>query len=75
MVHVHDVKVMKERGELEMEEVSGYVICIHNNQWWLGCVLEKDLENVQLNSVCFIRLVQVDHSDILVHQRLSLCHY
>jgi len=28
-----DVKVMKERGELEMEEVSGYVICIHNNQW------------------------------------------
>ena len=39
---------MKERGELEMEEVSGYVICIHNNQWWLGCVLEKDLENVQV---------------------------
>ena len=33
---------MKERGELEMEEVSGYVICIHNNQWWLGC------ENVQV---------------------------
>ena len=43
-----DVKVMKERGELEMEEVSGYVICIHSNQWWLGCVLEKDLENVQV---------------------------
>ena len=43
-----NVKVMKERGELEMEEVSGYVICIHNNQWWLGCVLEKDLENVQV---------------------------
>ena len=43
-----DVKVMKECGELEMEEVSGYVICIHNNQWWLGCVLEKDLENVQV---------------------------
>ena len=42
-----DVKVMKERGELEMEEVSVYVICIHNNQWWLGCVLEKDMENVQ----------------------------
>ena len=39
---------MKECGELEMEEVSGYVICIHNNQWWLGCVLEKDLENVQV---------------------------
>jgi len=31
-----------------MEEVSGYVICIHDNQWWLGCVLEKDLENVQV---------------------------
>ena len=43
-----DVKVMKERGELETEEVSGYVICIHNSRWWLGCVLEKDLENVQV---------------------------
>ena len=43
-----DVKVMKEHGELEMEEVSGYVICIHNSRWWLGCVLEKDLENVQV---------------------------
>ena len=42
------MKVMKERGELEMEEVSGYVICIHSNQWWLGCALEKDLENVQV---------------------------
>ena len=40
-----DVQVMKECGELEMEEVSGYVICIHNNQWWL---LEKDLENEQV---------------------------
>jgi len=28
--------------------LKGYVICIHNNQWWLGCVLEKDLENVQV---------------------------
>ena len=61
---------MKERGELEMEEVSGYVICIHSNQWWFGCVLRKDLEYVQV-SVCFIRLVQVDHSDILV--RLEAC--
>ena len=43
-----DVKVRKERGELEMEEVSGYVICIHNNQWWLGCVLEKNSENAQV---------------------------
>ena len=42
------MKVMRERGELEMEEVFGYVICIRNNQWWLGCVLEKDLENVQV---------------------------
>ena len=25
------MKVMKERGELEMEEVSGYVFCIYNN--------------------------------------------
>ena len=43
-----DVKVMKERGELEMEEVSGYVICIHNNEWWLGCVVEKNSENRQV---------------------------
>ena len=24
------------------------VFCIRNNQWWLGCILEKDLENVQV---------------------------
>ena len=56
-----DVKVMKESSELEMEDVhvSGYVICIHNNQWWLGCVLEKDLDDVQVHSVYFIHLVQV----------------
>jgi len=29
----------------------------------------------KLNSVCFIHLVQVNHSNIVVHQRLSLCHY
>ena len=27
-------------GDLELEEVSGFVTCSYNSQWWLGCVLE-----------------------------------
>ena len=31
-----------------MEEVSGYVLCVHRGLWWLACVLEKDAENAEL---------------------------
>ena len=39
---------MKQAEELEMEEVSGYVLCVHRSLWWLACVLEKDAENAEL---------------------------
>ena len=31
-----------------MEQVSGYVTCMHNNSWWLACVLEKDNDNAEV---------------------------
>ena len=28
-----------------MEEVMGYITCIHGSQWWVAQVLEKDSDN------------------------------
>ena len=33
-------RVTKLPGDLELDEVSGFVTCSYNSQWWLGCVLE-----------------------------------
>ena len=43
-----DERVTRHGEELEIEKVSGYVTCAHEKHWWLGCVLEKDLENAVL---------------------------
>ena len=31
-----------------MDQVSGYVSCVHNNSWWLACVLEKGTDTVEV---------------------------
>ena len=31
-----------------MEQVSGYVTCMHKNSWWLACVLENDIDNAEV---------------------------
>ena len=36
-------------GDLELEEVSGFVTCSYNSQWWLGCVLETHTKEVQIS--------------------------
>ena len=41
-------RVTKSASDLELSEVSGYVTCVHNNWWWLACVLETDAENVEV---------------------------
>ena len=38
----------KHSTDLEMEEVMGYVTCIHGSQWWVAQVLEKDSDNGEL---------------------------
>ena len=40
----HVQRVTKHSTDLEMEEVMGYVTCIHGSQWWVAVaqVLEKD---------------------------------
>ena len=42
-------RVTKLPGDLELEEVSGFVTCSYNSQWWLGCVLETHTEEVQIS--------------------------
>jgi len=43
-----DEKVTKQPEDLEIEQVSGYVTCVHESVWWLACVLGKDLENAEV---------------------------
>ena len=40
--------VTKLPGDLELDEVSGFVTCSYNSQWWLGCVLEMHTKEVQI---------------------------
>ena len=40
---VHHVN--KRAAELEVEEVMGYVTCVHQGKWWVAQVLERDDEN------------------------------
>ena len=41
-------RVTKQDMDIHIELVSGYVTCVHNNYWWLGCVLEKDIDNAEV---------------------------
>ena len=41
-------RVAKLSSDLEMEEVAEYVTCVHESQWWLAQVLQKDDENNEL---------------------------
>ena len=42
-------RVTKLPGDLELEEISGFVTCSYNSEWWLGCVLETHTEEVQVS--------------------------
>ena len=35
-------------SDLELDQVSGYVTCVHNNQWWVACVLKTDSESLEV---------------------------
>ena len=41
-------KVAKQDSELEIDEISGFVTCIYDGEWWLACVLEVDGENGEI---------------------------
>ena len=42
-------RVTKQPEDFEIEQVSGYVTCVHESVWWLAYVLEKDLEMLKSN--------------------------
>ncbi len=41
-------KVTKQDSELEIDEICGFVMCIHDGKWWLACVLDVDAENAKV---------------------------
>ena len=43
-----DERVTKQEMDIDMEQVSGYVTCMHQNTWWLTCVLENDIDNAEV---------------------------
>ncbi|PSN54099.1 hypothetical protein C0J52_03110 [Blattella germanica] len=46
---IHHFTVQQER--VSLEEIKGFVTCVYNNFWWLGCVLNMntDLQEVVVN--------------------------
>ena len=49
-----DEKVTKQSSELEIEEISGFVTCVRDEEWWLASVLEVDIPNAEIK-VSFLR--------------------
>ena len=41
-------KVTKQDSELEIDEISGFVTCVYEGEWWLACVLDVDIENAEV---------------------------
>ena len=40
--------MVKDEGELELDGLSGFVICVYENEWWLACILSVDPENAEV---------------------------
>ena len=41
-------RVAVQESELELEEICGFVSCLHKDKWWVGCVLEVNEDNGQV---------------------------
>ena len=41
-------KVTKQESELAVDDISGYITCVYDAQWWLDLVLETDKENAEV---------------------------
>ena len=38
-------RVTSRGSELSVEQISGFVTCVRDEQWWLACVLQLDVDN------------------------------
>lgn len=43
--HSKDVRVTSSHNEIPDDRISGFVTCVLEQKWWLGCVLQKDTED------------------------------
>lgn len=41
------------KSELASEEINGFVTCVYDKEWWVGCVLQVDEDSEQV-SVSFL---------------------
>ena len=40
-----DVSISLLENELTLEEISGFITCSYDDQWWVACVLQLDSDN------------------------------
>ncbi len=40
--------VSKQERELEIDEISGFVTCCYDSEWWLACVIDVDIDNAEV---------------------------
>lgn len=38
-------RVTATEDELDIEDIQGFITCVHNEQWWLACVLTVNEED------------------------------
>ena len=52
--------------ELDIDAVSGYVMCEYNTQWWLAFVLEVDTEDAEVKFTFCTLMGHSIHLNILL---------
>ena len=40
--------VTKQGRELEIDQITGFVTCVYDGEWWLACVLDVDSDNAEV---------------------------
>ena len=50
---VHKIQVGSDAEDVPFHQISGFVTCAYDNNWWLACVLSKD-DNEQEVNVSFL---------------------
>ena len=43
------VRREEDAGNISHDEIRGFVVCIYGNEWWLGCVLQLNGDDVRVN--------------------------
>lgn len=36
-------------SELELDEIVGFITCLYDKEWWLGCVINTENEDIKIS--------------------------